>query len=240
MIEIRNLHKRHGRTDVLSDVSFTARPGRVTGFLGPNGAGKSSTLRILLGLDAARSGSALISGHRYRDLREPMKTVGAMFDGPGASKGRSARAHLRWMCLSNGIPTTRIPEVLDAVGLSRHARARVGTFSLGMGQRLGIASALLGSPSVLILDEPTNGLDPEGLRWLRSFLRERADLGDTVLVSSHLMNELEETADDLVIIADGRVLTTGTVAEVRAEHRTLEDAFFARVDRARATVGLER
>lgn len=231
MITIDQLRKTHGKTEVLHSISFEARPGGVTGFLGPNGAGKSSTLRILLGLDRATSGRALIDGQAYRDMRYPMRAVGAMFDGPGASKGRTARDHLRWMCQSNGIPTDRIGHVLDLVGLERNATHKVGTFSLGMGQRLGIASALLGSPKTLVLDEPTNGLDPDGLRWLRAFLKGQAAAGQTVLVSSHLMTEMEDIADDLIVINNGALVATGTVDSVRGSHATLEKAFFALTDR---------
>ncbi|MBK0422755.1 ATP-binding cassette domain-containing protein [Leucobacter sp. CSA2] len=227
MIEVTNLVKRHGSRAVVDDVTFAARPGRVTGLLGPNGAGKSSTLRILLGLDRATSGTALIGGSPYRSLRFPLRTVGAMLDGPGASRGRSARSHLSWVAQSNTIPRSRVGEVLELTGLERFARKRIGTFSLGMGQRLGIATALLGDPDVLVLDEPTNGLDPEGIRWMRGFLRANADAGKVVLVSSHLMGEMESVADDLVIIAQGRIVANGTTAQVRGEHASVEDAFFA-------------
>ncbi|POH60879.1 ABC transporter [Cryobacterium zongtaii] len=230
MISIEHIRKSHGRREVLHGISFQARPARVTAFLGPNGAGKSSALRILLGLDRATSGLALIDGKRYRDLDRPMRTVGAMFDGPGASAGRSARDHLRWMCTSNGIAPSRVPEVLAIVGLERHAKDKVGTFSLGMGQRLGIASALLGSPATLVLDEPTNGLDPDGLRWLRSFLRGQANAGHTVLVSSHLITEMADLADDVVVINDGSIVATGSVAAVRGSRPSLEHAFFALTD----------
>ena len=230
MIDIKNLVKRHRSRAVVDDVSFTARPGRVTGFLGPNGAGKSSTLRILLGLDRASSGTALIDGARYRSLRQPLRRVGAMLDGPGANKGRTARAHLSWIAQSNAIPSSRVDEVLELTGIADAARMRIGSFSLGMGQRLGIAAALLGDPAVLVLDEPTNGLDPDGIRWTRRLLRWLADDGRTVLVSSHLISEMEDTADNFVVITRGRVVATGDVAAVRGTHRTLEDAFFALTD----------
>lgn len=230
MIEISNLVKRHGSRSVVDNVSFTALPGRVTGFLGPNGAGKSSTMRVLLGLDRATSGTALIEGVPYRALHRPLWKVGAMLDGPGANKGRTARAHLRWVAQSNAIPTRRVDEVLELTGLRDAAKKRIGGFSLGMGQRLGIAAALLGNPRVLVLDEPTNGLDPDGIRWTRQFLRSLADDGKAVLVSSHLMSEMEETADDFVIIARGKVLASGAITEVRGDHLTLEDAFFALTD----------
>lgn len=227
MIEVQNLVKWRGKRAVVDDVSFTVEPGRVTGFLGPNGAGKSSTLRILLGLDAPSEGSALINGAPYRKLATPLRTVGSMLDGPGANKGRTARAHLTWLAQSNGIPTSRVAEVLSMTGLTHAARKRVSQFSLGMGQRLGIAAALLGNPDILILDEPTNGLDPDGIRWIRGFLRSLGDQGKTVLVSSHLMSEMEETADDFIVIANGKVLAQGTGAEVRGAHHSLEVAFFA-------------
>lgn len=230
MIEIRNLTKKHGDRRVVDDVSFDAAPGRITGFLGPNGAGKSSTMRILLGLDRATSGTALIDGVPYRDIARPLWTVGSMLDGPGASKGRTARAHLTWVAQSNGIHARRVGEVLELTGLSDAARSRIRGFSLGMGQRLGIAAALLGNPRVLVLDEPTNGLDPDGIRWTRRFLRNLADDGKTILVSSHLMNEMEGVADDIVVIARGRILAHGTAAEVQGKHSSLEDAFFTLTD----------
>lgn len=227
MIQIEHLVKRHGTRTVVDDISFSAREGRVTGFLGPNGAGKSSTLRILLGLDKPTSGSALIDGVPYRSLSRPLLRVGAMLDGPGANKGRTAHAHLRWVAQSNAIPSSRVDEVLALTGLQDAAQQRIGGFSLGMGQRLGIATALLGDPGVLILDEPTNGLDPEGIRWMRSFLRSLADAGKVVLVSSHLMNEMEDTADEFVIIARGKVVAAGSGVDVRGAHTSLEEAFFA-------------
>ena len=230
MIEFSHLTKLHGHRAVVDDISFTARPGRVTGFLGPNGAGKSSTLRVLLGLDRATSGTALINGSTYRNMRNPLRTVGAMLDGPGANKGRTAKAHLTWIAQSNGIPLSRINEVLAMTGLVDAGRTRIGGFSLGMGQRLGIAAALLGDPEIMVLDEPTNGLDPDGIRWIRRFLRSLAADGKTVLVSSHLMGEMEETADDFVVIARGRVVAQGTGDEVRGDHRNLEDAFFSLTD----------
>lgn len=232
MIEIDGLTKRHGSRTVLSDISFQASSGRVTGFLGPNGAGKSSTLRILLGLDSANAGTALVDGRPYRSLRNPLHTVGSMLDGSGAHRSRTARNHLAWVALSNGIPRRRVDEVLDEVGLSDSANSRVGKFSLGMGQRLGLAAALLGAPAALVLDEPVNGLDPEGIRWIRGLLRRHADAGGTVLLSSHLMGEVAEIADDLVVIADGRIVASGQVAEVTAGYKTLEDAFFGLTDQA--------
>ena len=227
MIVIENLVKRHGRREVLHGISLVARPGRITGFAGPNGAGKSSTLRCLLGLDRTDAGRALIGGRPYRELRDPLRTVGAMLDGSGAHPSRTARAHLAWAAAGSGIPRRRVAEVLDVVGLSDAAGRRVRTFSLGMGQRLGLATALLGDPQVLVLDEPINGLDPDGIRWIRRLLRARADAGGTVLLSSHVLSELAEVADDVVVIADGRVRAAGTLAEVASGCAGLEDAFFS-------------
>ena len=223
MIGIENLVKRHGAREVLHGVSLEARPGRVTGFMGPNGAGKSSTLRCLLGLDRADGGRALIGGRSYRELREPLRTAGAVLDGSGAHPSRTARSHLGWVASGAGISRRRVAEVLDVVGLSEAAGRRVRTFSLGMGQRLGLATALLGDPEVLVLDEPVNGLDPEGIRWIRRLLRQRADAGGTVLLSSHV---LAEVADDDVI-AGGRVRAAGTLEEVAAGYANLEEAFFS-------------
>lgn len=227
MISIENLVKRHGSREVLHGVSLEARPGRVTGFVGPNGAGKSSTLRCLLGLDRADGGTALIDGRPYRELRDPLRMVGAVLDGSGAHPSRTARGHLGWVASGAGISRRRVAEVLDVVGLSDAAGRRVRTFSLGMGQRLGLATALLGDPEVLILDEPVNGLDPEGIRWIRTLLRQRADAGGTVLLSSHVLAELAEVADDVVVIAGGRVRAAGTLEEVAAGYANLEEAFFS-------------
>ena len=227
MLSISGLSKRHGSRTVLSDVTFQARPGRVTGFVGPNGAGKSSTLRILLGMDRPTAGAALVDGRPYRKLRDPLRAVGSMLDGSGAHRSRTARNHLTWVARAGGIPKRRVPEVLDQVGLADAGRTRVGRFSLGMGQRLGLAAALLGEPAALVLDEPVNGLDPEGIRWIRGLLRGHADAGGTVLLSSHLMGEVAEIADDLVVIAGGRIVTAGPLDQVIAGYATLEDAFFA-------------
>ncbi|MFC9692320.1 ABC transporter ATP-binding protein [Kribbella sp. NPDC056951] len=227
MITIDQVVKRRRSRTILDHVGFEARPGRVTAFLGPNGAGKSSTLRILLGIDHADSGSALFNGHPYRTLSDPLNTVGSMLEGSGAHRSRTARNHLAWIARSNGIPLRRIDEVLDEVGLAGDAKVRVAKYSLGMGQRLGIAAALLGEPEMLVLDEPVNGLDPEGIRWIRGLLRGRAEAGGTVLLSSHLMTEVADVADDLVVIAGGRIVTTGTVTDVTAGYADLEEAFFA-------------
>lgn len=227
MLLIDDVVKRRGARQVLRGVSFEAVPGRVTGFVGPNGAGKSSVLRILLGLDRADAGRALVAGRPYRELRRPLHTVGAMLDGSGAHRSRTARSHLTWLARSNGIPRRRVDEVLDQVGLAEAARQRAGRFSLGMGRRLGLAAALLGEPAALVLDEPVNGLDPDGVRWVRRLLRTHADAGGTVLLSSHLIGELAGIADDLVVVADGRTVAAGPLAEVVAGHGTAEAAFFA-------------
>ena len=227
MISFNGVTKRHGARTVLTDITFQAHPGRVTAFLGPNGAGKSSTLRILLGLDQASAGTALINDRPYRSLRAPLRTVGAMLDGSGAHRSRTARNHLAWIARSNGISRHRTAQVLEQVGLATADRTRVGRFSLGMGQRLGLAAALLGEPEALVLDEPVNGLDPEGIRWIRGLLRSHADNGGTVLLSSHLMSEVAEIADDLVVIAGGRIVAHGSIGDVTAGHASLEDAFFA-------------
>ncbi|SCF04839.1 ABC-2 type transport system ATP-binding protein [Micromonospora coriariae] len=227
MITIDRVSKTKAGTRILYDVSFEARPGRVTGFLGPNGAGKTSTLRILLGLDRPQGGAALVCGRPYRRLTRPLMTVGALLDGSGAHRARTAHAHLRWVAASNGLPDSRVDEVLEIVGLTGDARKRAGHFSLGMSRRLGLATALLGDPEVLVLDEPVNGLDPAGIRWMREFLRASAAEGCTVLLSSHLMGELAETADDIIVIDKGRVVIQGGLADVTGGHRTLEDAFLA-------------
>ncbi|WP_433514579.1 ABC transporter ATP-binding protein [Nonomuraea sp. CA-143628] len=232
MIEIVGLTKRHGARLAVDDAGFTAAPGRVTGFLGPNGAGKSSTLRILLGLDRADSGTALIGGRPYQKLHNPLRTVGSLLEGSGAHRSRTARAHLSWVARSNGISKARVREVLAETGLADVAGKRVGTFSLGMGQRLGVAAALLGEPEVLVFDEPVNGLDPDGIRWIRRLLKEYAKAGRTVLVSSHLMSEMAETADDLVVISAGRIVAQGPLAEVTTGYASLEEAFFALTDPA--------
>src|SRR5262245_16896179 len=191
-VEIRSLTKRYGNTVAVDDLSFSVEAGRVTGFVGPNGAGKSTTLRLLLGLDAPDAGTARIGGRRYASLDTPLTEVGALLDANALHPGRQARDHLLWLARRNGTPARAVDEVLDLVGLSAVAGKRTGGFSLGMSQRLGIAAALLGDPAVLILDEPVNGLDPEGIRWIRALLRSLADEGRSVLVSSHLMSELEE------------------------------------------------
>ncbi len=227
MIEVSRLSKRYGGKVAVDSVSFTVRPGRVTGFLGPNGAGKSTTLRVLLGLDHPTGGTALIDGKRYRDLRHPLRKVGALLDGAGPVPERRAVDHLTWIAQSNRIPRRRVREVLDLVGLGDAARQRVKKYSLGMGQRLGIAAALLGDPEILVLDEPVNGLDPDGIRWVRNLLREYAASGRTVLLSSHFMAEMAGTADEAVVIARGRIVAHGSLDDITAGHPSLETAFFA-------------
>ena len=215
-IEVRGLTKRYGRTLAVDDLSFRVEAGRVTGFVGPNGAGKSTTMRLVLGLDAPDGGTALVGGRRYRDLRAPLCEVGALLDAGATHPGRRARAHLLWLARSNRLPARRVDEVLELVGLLDGGRRRTGSFSLGMAQRLGIAAAMLGDPPVVVLDEPVNGLDPDGIRWIRSFLRSLAAEGRTVLVSSHLMGELEGIADELVVIGRGRLVAHASIGELLA------------------------
>jgi ABC-2 type transport system ATP-binding protein len=226
MIEVRGLRKRYGSTVAVDGVSFDVRPGMVTGFLGPNGSGKSTTMRLILGLDRPDAGQAWIGGRRYRQLRWPLREVGALLEARTFHPGRSARAHLLALAASNGLPRSRVEEVLGVVGLADAAGRRAGTFSLGMGQRLGIAAALLGDPGVLLLDEPVNGLDPEGIRWIRGLLRSLAAQGRAVLVSSHLIGELGRTADHVVVIGRGRLLADTSTAELSARSASLEEAFF--------------
>jgi ABC-2 type transport system ATP-binding protein len=213
-VEVRELRKRYGTTVAVDGLTFTVQPGQVTGFVGPNGAGKSTTMRVILGLDAQDGGSALVGGRRYRDLGTPLREVGALLDAGAVHPGRKARDHLLWMAQYNGLPARRVDEVLEQVGLAEAARRRVGGFSLGMLQRLGIAGALLGDPPVLLFDEPVNGLDPEGIVWIRGLLRSLAAEGRAVLVSSHLMGELEGSADHLVVIGRGRLIADTTVREL--------------------------
>ncbi len=218
MIVASGLTKRFGDRVAVDDVSFTVLPGRVTGFLGPNGAGKSTTMRMVIGLDRPTSGTVTVDGARYTDIPAPLRGVGALLEARALHPGRSARAHLRWMAASNGIPVARVDAVLGLVGLESVAGQRVGRFSLGMGQRLGIAAALLGDPPVVVLDEPVNGLDPEGIRWVRTLARDLAAEGRTVLVSSHLMAEMAMTADHLVVVGRGRVLADCPTPEFIATH----------------------
>ncbi|MGZ3141644.1 ABC transporter ATP-binding protein [Lentzea chajnantorensis] len=213
MIEAIGLTKRYGRTVAVDDLSFTVHPGRVTGFLGPNGAGKSTTMRMILGLDRPTAGRVLIDGKPYAELNRPLRTVGALLDAKWVHPNRSARAHLRWLAKSNGLPDGRVDAVLDAVGLTQVAGKKAGGFSLGMSQRLGIAGALLGDPGVLLFDEPVNGLDPEGILWIRTFMQNLAAEGRTVLVSSHLLSEMALTASEFVVIGRGKLITQSTTQE---------------------------
>lgn len=214
MIIAENLSKSFGARHAVSDVSFTVRPGAVTGFLGPNGAGKSTTMRMIVGLDRPTSGSVTVGGRSYVSSPTPLTEVGTLLDAKAVHTGRSARNHLRAMAATHGLPARRVDEVLELTGLTAVANKRAGGFSLGMGQRLGIASALLGDPQVLILDEPVNGLDPEGVRWVRDFVRSYAAQGRTVLLSSHLMSEMSMTADHLLVLGRGRILADAPVAEI--------------------------
>jgi len=226
MITARGLTKRYGHTTAVHDLSFTVRPGVVTGFLGPNGAGKSTTMRMLIGLDRPDAGQATVNGRPYRELSVPLREVGAMLEARSFHPGRCARAHLRSLAVSNGIPGRRVDEVLALVGLETVGRRRAGKFSLGMTQRLGIAAALLGDPGIVMLDEPVNGLDPEGIRWIRNLLKSLAAEGRTVLISSHLISEVAQSAEELIVIGRGRMLAHATVAELNAGADSLEDAFF--------------
>jgi len=216
MIEASGLTKRYGTALAVDGLSFTVPPGQVTGFLGPNGAGKSTTMRLMLGLDAPDAGSVTVSGQPYARYRRPLFEVGALLEARSFHGGRSAYNHLRCLAASNGIGRRRVVEVLDLVGLDQVARRRAGGFSLGMGQRLGIAAALLGDPGVLVLDEPVNGLDPDGVAWIRELLKSLAAEGRTVLISSHLMSEMQNTADRLIIIGHGRLIAQAAIGELLA------------------------
>jgi ABC-2 type transport system ATP-binding protein len=219
-IEIERLSKRFGDVAAVDDLSFTVREGAVTGFLGPNGAGKSTTLRMLLGLVTPTGGTATIGGKRYADLDVPFRHVGAILEADAFHPGRRARDHLRVLALAAGLPLSRVDAVLDEVDLADAGHRRVKGFSLGMRQRLGLAGALLGEPRVLILDEPANGLDPEGVHWLRQYLRAFADAGGTVLISSHVLAEVAQTVDDVVIIAHGRLVTQSSLADLARRRQT--------------------
>ncbi|GAA3182314.1 ATP-binding cassette domain-containing protein [Nonomuraea roseoviolacea subsp. carminata] len=215
-IEVAGLRKRYGPTLALDGMTFTVTPGRVTGFVGPNGAGKSTTMRVVLGLDAADEGAALVGGRPYRSLRDPLRHVGALLDAGALQPSRTGRNHLLWLAHSQGLGVRRVDEVIDLVGLGPAARRRAGGYSLGMRQRLGIAAALLGDPPILMLDEPFNGLDPEGMVWIRRLLGSLAAEGRAVLVSSHLMSELEDTAGHVVVVGRGRVVADAAVADLIA------------------------
>ena len=216
-IELRGLTKRFGATVAVDDLTASAVPGSVTAFLGPNGAGKTTTLRMLLGLVAPTAGTATIDGRRYDELPEPVREVGALLEASGFHPSRTASHHLRTLAVAARLPPDAPTRVLAEVGLTGDGNRKVGTFSLGMRQRLGLAAALLGDPPVLVLDEPTNGLDPQGIRWLRGYLRKLADDGRTVLVSSHALAEVEQTADDVIVIARGRLVRSASLAELRTE-----------------------
>jgi ABC-2 type transport system ATP-binding protein len=220
-VEVVHLTKHFGGVRAVQDLSFTVQPSRVTGFLGPNGAGKTTTLRILLGLVAPTSGTATIGGRRYAELPDPLTTVGASLEATGFHSGRTARDHLRVLTTTAGLPERRADEVLALVGLDEGARRRVGGFSMGMRQRLALAAALLGDPQVLLLDEPANGLDPEGIAWLRGLLRHLAGQGRTILISSHVLSEVQQTVDDVVIIARGRLIRQAPLADLEGTRSTL-------------------
>jgi ABC-2 type transport system ATP-binding protein len=217
MIEVEHVTKRYGEKVAVEDLTFTVRPGIVTGFLGPNGAGKSTTMRVMLGLDAPSAGRVTVNGKAYRDLAAPLHEVGAMLEARAIHTGRSAYHHLLAMAQTHGIARSRVDDVIDLVGLAHVARKRVGGFSLGMGQRLGVASALLGDPAAVILDEPANGLDPEGILWIRNLLKGLAADGRTVFLSSHLMSEMAQTAEHLIVVGRGRLIADTTVAEIVAQ-----------------------
>jgi ABC-2 type transport system ATP-binding protein len=243
-IDVRALRKRFGPTVALDGMTFTAAPGEITGFVGPNGAGKSTTMRVILGLDAPDEGTALVGGHQYASLRHPLSHVGALLDSSALQPGRSARNHLLWLAHSQGLNSRRVDTVIEQAGLGKAARRSAGGFSLGMRQRLGIAAAMLGDPPVLIFDEPFNGMDPEGIVWMRGFLRALAGEGRAVLVSSHLMGELEGSADHLVVAGRGRVIADTTVEELIASasgdrvslRTTAREAAMAALSTAAATV----
>ncbi|MEU7524293.1 ATP-binding cassette domain-containing protein [Saccharothrix sp. NPDC042600] len=237
MIEVVEVTKRYGSTVAVNNLSFSVMPGRVTGFLGPNGAGKSTTMRMMLALDRPTSGHVLIDGKPYAALHRPLKTVGAALDAKWVHPNRSARAHLLWMARSNGISAGRVAKVLDLVGLEGVANKRVGTFSLGMSQRLGIAGALLGDPEILMFDEPVNGLDPEGIQWIRQFMHRLAGEGRTVFVSSHLLAEMALTAEDLVVIGKGKLIAqTSTERFIKDATEDTVRVTSPEIDRLRAVL----
>jgi ABC-2 type transport system ATP-binding protein len=240
MITIENLSKKYGSNTVVHDISFTARSGRVTGFLGPNGAGKSTSMRMMVGLTTPTEGTATISGRRFADLPNPGREVGVMLDASAQHAGRTGREILTIAQQIMGVPASRVAELLDTVSLTGgEADRRVGNYSLGMRQRLGIAAALTGDPSVLILDEPANGLDPAGIRWMRDLLRDYADRGGTVLLSSHLLTEIEIIADDIVMIGQGRIVSQGSKAELLAAAGTVvRSADIPALQRALAAAGV--
>lgn len=231
MISARGLTKRYGDVVAVDDLTFDVEPGRVTGFLGPNGAGKSTTMRMILGLDAPTAGEATVAGRKYRDLENPTKYVGALLDPEAVNTGRTARAHLSWIARAAAIPKNRIDETLETVGIADAADRRIGEFSLGMRQRLSIAAAILDEPEILILDEPLNGLDPQGIVWLRDLLRRHAAAGGTVLISSHLMNEMQKTADHVIVIAQGRLVVSESLDEFERRAETSVTIKSPQIDR---------
>ncbi|MGO4535844.1 ATP-binding cassette domain-containing protein [Leifsonia sp. 2MCAF36] len=236
MITLERLSKRYGERLAVNEVSAVIEPGRVTGFLGPNGAGKSTTMRMIMGFDRPDGGTALVGGKRYAELHAPLRSVGALLDAKAAHPGRSARQHLRALAATNRIPRRRVDEVIEMAGLGSVADKRVGGFSLGMGQRLGIATAMLGDPGVLILDEPVNGLDPDGVRWVREFTRSLAAEGRTVFLSSHLMTEMAQTADHVIVLGRGRVLADSPIGDLVA--RASGDVVRVRSPRVRALTAI--
>ena len=217
MIEATALTKRYGDKTAVDGISFSVKPGLVTGFLGPNGAGKSTTMRLIVGLDSPTSGSVTVGGQRYVDLKSPLHEVGVLLDAKAVHTGRSARNHLRAMAATHGIPRKRVDEVIELTGLQSVANKRVGSFSLGMGQRLGIAAALLGDPGILILDEPVNGLDPEGVIWVRTLARQLAAQGRTIFLSSHLMSEMAQTADHIIVLGRGKIIADAPVGDILSQ-----------------------
>jgi ABC-2 type transport system ATP-binding protein len=225
MITVSGLHKRYGRTIALDGMTFTVEPGQVTGFAGPNGAGKSTTMRVVLGLHTPDAGEALVNGRPYRTLRDPLRHVGSLLDASALQPSRTARNHLLWLAHSQGLGGRRVDEVLDRVGLTSVARRRAGGFSLGMRQRLGIAAALLGDPPAIMLDEPFNGMDPEGIIWMRGLLRGLAAQGRAVLVSSHLMSELQDVVDHVVVVGRGRTIADTGLTGLLAAEGSLEKAY---------------
>jgi len=220
-IEVRDLTKRFGSFTAVDSLSFTVEPGRITGFLGPNGAGKTTTLRMLLGLVRPSSGTATIGGLPYSEIATPLRVVGSALEATNFHPGRSGRNHLRVLADTAGVDSSRVDEMLEMVGIPAAARQRAGGYSMGMRQRLGLAAALLGDPQVLLLDEPANGLDPEGIRWLRTLLRHLSSQGKTILISSHMLSEVEQTVDDVIIIANGKFIQQGSVADLHGEKRAI-------------------
>ena len=225
-IIVKNINKNYKKNQILKDVSFEVKEGKVTAFLGPNGAGKSTTIKIILGLEKANSGSAKINEKFYSEIKRPLTIVGASFDGVGAPNNITVRQYLKIITASNGILKTRIKEVLEITELDNKGKSLIGELSLGEGQRLGIATALLGNPQFLILDEPTNGLEPRGIRWFREFIREEAKKGKNILLSSHILSEVEAVTDDVVVINKGSIVLKGSIKDVKSDLSSLEELFF--------------